>query len=288
MCVIGMGRLGGREMTATSDLDLIFVYESLPEIPSSDGERPLSASVYFSRLSQRLITALTAMTAEGGLYEVDMRLRPSGNKGPVAVSFETFRNYPMNEAWTWERLAMTRARILTGPSALGMRVAGVIEECLSAGHDRAKVLADVGDMRYRLDRERPARSPWDLKEARGGLFDIEFIAQGLQLVSAQQSKGVLQTNTLEALAALERAQALSADDARVLADSLVSFQNLIQILRLTVGETLASVEMSASLRGLIAETAGLSSLEDVEVMLRGREAQVRSIFERLIGAAPAS
>ncbi|MFO0348827.1 MAG: bifunctional [glutamine synthetase] adenylyltransferase/[glutamine synthetase]-adenylyl-L-tyrosine phosphorylase [Alphaproteobacteria bacterium] len=288
MCVIGMGRLGGREMTATSDLDLIFVYESPPEVTASDGERPLSASVYFSRLSQRLITALTAMTAEGGLYEVDMRLRPSGNKGPVAVSFETFRNYQMNEAWTWERLAMTRARILTAPSALGARVAGVIAECLTAGHDRAKILADVADMRHRLDRERPARSPWDLKEAKGGLFDIEFIAQGLQLVSAPQSDRVLQTNTLDALAALERAQALSTEDARVLADSLIAFQNLIQILRLTVGEALASVEMSASLRSLIAETVGLSSLEEVEAMLRVREAQVRARFERLIGGAPDS
>lgn len=288
MCVIGMGRLGGREMTATSDLDLIFVYESPPDVPMSDGERPLSASVYFSRLAQRLITALTAMTAEGGLYEVDMRLRPSGNKGPVAVSFETFRNYQMNEAWTWERLAMTRARVLTGPSTLGMRVAGVIGECLSADRDRQKILADVADMRARLDRDRPAGSPWDLKEAKGGLFDIEFIVQGLQLVSAAHARGVLQTNTLAALAALEQADALSPDDAGALAESLCAFQNLIQILRLTVGEALSTTEMSVSLRTLISETVGLASLEDVEAMLVAREGQVRAIFERLIGPVTAS
>lgn len=288
MCVIGMGRLGGREMTATSDLDLIFVYESPPGVQVSDGERPLSASVYFSRLAQRLITALTAMTAEGGLYEVDMRLRPSGNKGPVAVSFETFRNYQMNEAWTWERLAMTRARVLTGPSTLGSRVAGVVEACLSADRDRQKVLADVADMRARLDRDRPARSPWDLKEAKGGLFDIEFIVQGLQLVSAAHARDVLQTNTLAALATLERGNALLPDDAKALAESLCAFQNLIQILRLTVGEALSTTEMSVSLRTLIAETVGLASLDDVEAMLVAREGQVRAIFERLIGPVTAS
>jgi glutamate-ammonia-ligase adenylyltransferase len=254
----------------------------------SDGERPLSASVYFSRLAQRLITALTAMTAEGGLYEVDMRLRPSGNKGPVAVSFETFRNYQMNEAWTWERLAMTRARVLTGPSTLGSRVAGVVEACLSADRDRQKVLADVADMRARLDRDRPARSPWDLKEAKGGLFDIEFIVQGLQLVSAAHARDVLQTNTLAALATLERGNALLPDDAKALAESLCAFQNLIQILRLTVGEALSTTEMSVSLRTLIAETVGLASLDDVEAMLVAREGQVRAIFERLIGPVTAS
>src|SRR6185436_19670752 len=115
MAVIGMGRLGGFEMTASSDLDLIFVYDHAEGAAASDGAKALAPSQYFARASQHLITALTVMTGEGGLYDVDMRLRPSGNKGPVAVTLATFENYQANEAWTWERLALTRARVIAGP-----------------------------------------------------------------------------------------------------------------------------------------------------------------------------
>ena len=202
MVVIAMGRLGGREMTAASDLDLIFVYDHAPDATARTAQRPIAPSVYFARASQRLISALTVMTGEGGLYDVDMRLRPSGNKGPVAVSFETFAKYQADEAWTWERLALTRARVIAGPPALRARVEAAIRASLTAPRDTAKTLADVADMRARLDSERPAKSPWDLKEAKGGLFDVEFIVQGLQLIHAATHAEVLNVNTLDALSAL--------------------------------------------------------------------------------------
>jgi glutamate-ammonia-ligase adenylyltransferase len=225
------------------------------------------------------------MTAEGGLYEVDMRLRPSGNKGPVAVSFETFRNYQRGEAWTWEHLALTRARVLGRRTELSARAEAVIRDSLMQDRDRYKVLADVADMRARLDRERPARGPWDLKEAKGGLFDIEFIVQGLQLVVAARDGRVLRTNTLEALQMLREAGALSTQDADTLSFSLQAYQKLAQVLRLTVGEVFAVSEVSASLRSLIADTLGLSAFEDVEALLVERERSVRKIFERVIGGA---
>jgi glutamate-ammonia-ligase adenylyltransferase len=283
MVVIALGRLGGREMSATSDLDLIFVYDHAGDVTQSSGGRPLAPSVYFARCSQRLITALTAMTAEGGLYEVDMRLRPSGNKGPVAVSFETFRAYQMQEAWTWERLALTRARIVAGPPALVERVRRVIDDALSAERDPAKTLADVGDMRARLDRERPGKSPWDLKEAKGGLFDVEFIAQGLQLVHAGTHKGLVRSNSLEALEALQRCAALAHGDADELNAALTVYQNLVQILRLTVGDSFDAADATKSLRSLIARSAGVASFEDVEPLLVRHEARVRLLFETLIG-----
>ncbi len=123
--IVAMGKLGGREMTANSDLDLIFVYDAPAEVESSDGPRPLAVSAYYARLAQRFIAALTAQTAEGGLYEVDMRLRPTGNKGPVAVSLESFSRYHAEQAWTWERLALTRARVIAGAPELGDKVAAV-------------------------------------------------------------------------------------------------------------------------------------------------------------------
>jgi glutamate-ammonia-ligase adenylyltransferase len=286
MVVVGMGRLGGREMTAASDLDLIFIYDHPKDSTGSDGARPLAPSLYFARTSQRLISALTVMTGEGGLYDVDMRLRPSGNKGPVAVSFETFAKYQAEEAWTWERLALTRARIVAGSADLRTRVEGVIRSALTVPRDAKQTLADVADMRARLDRERPAASPWDLKEAKGGLFDVEFIAQGLQLVHGGAHADVLQVGTLDALRALAAATCVGADDADRLEEAARLYQNVTQVLRLTVEGPFAAGDASASLQALIARTAGLASFGAVEQKLTEAEAEVRAMFERLIGAAP--
>jgi glutamate-ammonia-ligase adenylyltransferase len=287
MVVIAMGRLGGREMTAASDLDLIFVYDHPKEATGSDGARPLAPSLYFARASQRLISALTVMTGEGGLYDVDMRLRPSGNKGPVAVSFETFAKYQAEEAWTWERLALTRARVVAGPADLRSRVEGVIRTALTTRRDTKQVLADVADMRGRLDRERPAKSPWDLKEAKGGLFDIEFIAQGLQLVYGMTDASVLSVNTLAALQALAARGCLNAEDAQRLEAAARLYQNVTQVLRLTIEGEVNAADASLSLRNLVARVAGYPSFEEVEQALSGIERDVRGRFEALIGPLPA-
>ena len=239
--------------------------------------------MYYARLSQRLITALTAMTAEGGLFEVDMRLRPTGNKGPVAVSFETFRNYQLSEAWTWERLALVRARVVVGPKELRGRVADVIGLSLRASGARQQVLKDVADMRGRLDRERPGTSVWNLKEAKGGLFDIEFIVQGLQLVSAALEREVMNSNTLKGLEVLAELGVLSEVDARDLADALVCYQRLVQIIRLTVGDDFEPADVSHSLRIMMARSAGVSAYEDVEPVIQSHSRKVRQIFERVIG-----
>ena len=117
-----MGKLGGREMTASSDLDLVFVYDVPPGVEDSDGAKPLPPTLYFARLAQRLIAALTTPTAAGTLYEVDMRLRPTGNKGPAAVSLKSFVDYHASESWTWEHMALTRARLMAGPESLWRRL----------------------------------------------------------------------------------------------------------------------------------------------------------------------
>ncbi len=286
MVVIAMGRLGGREMTAASDLDLIFIYDHPKEATGSDGVRPLAPSLYYARTSQRLISALTVMTGEGGLYDVDMRLRPSGNKGPVAVSFETFAKYQAEEAWTWERLALTRARVVAGSADLRARVEGVMRAALTAKREPAGVLADVADMRGRLDRERPAKSPWDLKEAKGGLFDIEFIVQGLQLVHGMTDASVLNVNTLAALQGLAGKGYLDAEDAQRLEIAARLYQNVTQVLRLTIEGEVNAAEASPSLRNLIARVAGYPSFEDLEQALSGIERDVRTRFGALIGQPP--
>ncbi|HEX2760153.1 MAG TPA: bifunctional [glutamine synthetase] adenylyltransferase/[glutamine synthetase]-adenylyl-L-tyrosine phosphorylase, partial [Rhizomicrobium sp.] len=211
--VVAMGKLGGREMTASSDLDLVFVYDVPQGVEASDGPKPLSPSLYFARLAQRLIAALTTPTAAGALYEVDMRLRPTGNKGPVAVSLKGFSEYHARESWTWEHMALTRARVIAGPPVLAAKVGGEIRKRLTQWRDAKTIIADARDMRARMAETFPGRNRWDLKHAPGGLVDIEFIAQTLQLIHAPANPDLLDTNTIAALEKLRAAGLLPVADA---------------------------------------------------------------------------
>src|SRR6516225_11054892 len=179
--VIGMGRLGSREMTLASDLDLILIYDAPVGSEISDGAQPLPTAAYFARLSQRLIGAVTAPTGEGRLYDVDMRLRPSGASGPIATSLAGFARYQREAAWTWEHMALTRARPVAGDMALREQIADAIGSVLAAKRDPTRLLVDVADMRRRIADENPRPSLWDLKNRRGGLIDLEFIVQYLVL-----------------------------------------------------------------------------------------------------------
>jgi glutamate-ammonia-ligase adenylyltransferase len=272
-------------MTATSDLDLIFVYDAPPDA-ASDGPKPLSASVFYGRLAQRLIAALTVPTAEGTLYEVDMRLRPTGNKGPVAVSLESFMRYHASESWTWERLALTRARVIAGSADLGAKVADVIRGTLTSRPDRAKVLADAADMRAKLFTQFPGKAPWDLKFARGGLVDIEFIAQTLELLEAHDRPGVLHSNTIAALNRLAQTGALAADDAVILMTAAELETALTQVLRIAVDGEFDAASATPGLKALLARAGGEEDFTAIEAKLKHLQASVAAIFEKRI-AAPA-
>ncbi|MEX1059814.1 MAG: bifunctional [glutamine synthetase] adenylyltransferase/[glutamine synthetase]-adenylyl-L-tyrosine phosphorylase, partial [Methyloceanibacter sp.] len=174
--VLAMGKLGGREMTAGSDLDLIIVYDYEGDGAQSDGPRSLPGTQYYTRFTQRLIAALSAETAEGSLYQVDMRLRPSGNQGPVATKLSSFIAYQRSSAWTWEHLALARARLITGPASLRRQINTTIREVLSRPRERAAVAAEVRTMRAKIADDKGSADFWDLKQTRGGLIDLEFIA----------------------------------------------------------------------------------------------------------------
>ncbi|MCB1516388.1 MAG: bifunctional [glutamine synthetase] adenylyltransferase/[glutamine synthetase]-adenylyl-L-tyrosine phosphorylase [Hyphomicrobiaceae bacterium] len=189
--LIGFGKLGSREMTARSDLDLILVYDVPQSLAQSDGARPLDAVTYFARLTQRFITALSAPTATGVLYEVDMRLRPSGNAGPVATSLTSFRDYQAGEAWTWEHLALSRARPICADPSFAETLDRAITEALGKDRDRSATLKDITDMRARMLRDRAARHPFDLKLADGGLVDLDFMAQSVVLLFGSERADVM-------------------------------------------------------------------------------------------------
>ncbi|HSM96424.1 MAG TPA: bifunctional [glutamine synthetase] adenylyltransferase/[glutamine synthetase]-adenylyl-L-tyrosine phosphorylase, partial [Rhizomicrobium sp.] len=284
--VVAMGKLGGREMTATSDLDLIFVYDA-PAEAMSDGSKPLAASTFYARLAQRLIAALTVPTAEGSLYEVDMRLRPTGNKGPVAVSLESFARYHASESWTWERLALTRARVIAGSAELGARVSQVIRATLAAPSDAAKTLSDAADMRAKLYAQFPGKTSWDLKFTRGGLVDIEFIAQTLQLLEAHRAPYVLHGNTVAALNVLTQAKAIAADDAVALTNAAELQTSLMQVLRIAVDGEFDAATATPGLKGLLARAGGAADFAALEHNLCGLQTQVAAIFQRVIASVRA-
>jgi len=179
--VLGMGSLGAGRLTAASDLDMIVIYDA-DGVEASDGPRVLPARTYYARLTQALITAMTAQTAEGRLYEVDMRLRPSGKQGPVATSFESFVNYQKNEAWVWEHLALTRGTAIAGDQALVTAVEAFRTEILTAPKDEARIRQETQEMRLRLAEAKPG-SLWDPKNGPGRMMDIELSAEAAALIA---------------------------------------------------------------------------------------------------------
>jgi glutamate-ammonia-ligase adenylyltransferase len=187
--VLGMGSLGAERLNAASDLDLIVIYDPAG-VEASDGPRPLAARPYYARLTQALVTAVSAPMAEGRLYEVDMRLRPSGRQGPVATSLESFRSYQMQEAWTWEHLALTRARVLAGPPDLAAEVEAARLAVLAAKGQSAQVMPDLADMRARIFAAKPPDGAWEAKVGPGRLQDIELLAQSFALRSGDAARRV--------------------------------------------------------------------------------------------------
>jgi glutamate-ammonia-ligase adenylyltransferase len=277
-----MGKLGGREMTAGSDLDLIFVYDVPKGVEASDGAKPLAVIVYYARLAQRLIVALTALTGAGGLYDVDMRLRPTGNKGPVAVSLESFARYHASQSWTWERMALTRARVVHAPERLRRSVEEVIAQTLRANIEPAKVVTDARDMRQKLAAQFSSTNPWDLKFSAGGLVDIEFIAQTLQLCVAPCGADVLDTNTVAALGKLGTAGALCLDDMNALRAAATLQQALTQALRIALDGSLDPATATPGLKGVLARAADLTDFSAVEKELARAQATVREIYDRVL------
>ncbi len=282
--IVAMGKLGGREMTAASDLDLMLLYDVPDPLALSNGARPLVAGQYYARLAQRLVTALSAPTAEGQLYEVDFRLRPSGNKGPLATSLPSFSAYQASDAWTWEHMALTRARVVTGDPRVAGKAREAIHTALVRPRDSRKLLHDVREMRGLLESEKTTGDLWDIKQAIGGLVDIEFIAQALMLRHASETPAILSTRTATALQNLTRAGFISAEGARVLARAEALYSALTQVLRLAQSGPFRPNEASTRLRNLLATTADLPSFSTLEAHLADTMAEVRAVFIELIGA----
>jgi len=285
LAVLGMGRLGSREMTATSDLDLIVLYDFDAAGGESDGARPLDPVVYYGRLTNRLISALTVPTRQGTLYAVDMRLRPSGNKGPAATQYRGFLDYHTGgDAETWEHLALVRARPVAGQKEFMAIVANDLQHIISMPRNLQRTITDVIDMRKLIAQEKGDANPWDLKLARGGLMDIEFIAQTLVLRHANSAVSLRQYNTADILVAAREEGIVANEDAVCLLEGYGLMRDLMQWQRaMVVGEFNPATADRSFLKRLAA-IIGLPDFRLLDSHLKQTQAKIRAIFEAVLVA----
>lgn len=277
--ILAMGRLGSREMTASSDLDLIILYDFDEDHPDSDGTPSLHGAQYFARFTQRLISAFTTRTNYGVLYEIDMRLRPSGRAGPVASHIKSFADYQEGEAWTWEHMALTRARVISGPPEFRARIEAVIRAVLTRRRDRAAVAADVADMRGAIAQEKGEDDLWDLKHAAGGLVDIDFIAQYLQLVHAHDKPDILSVSTREVIDNAARLGVLPQAAAETLRTAVRLYHDLTQILRLCVTDKFNPDTAGEDLLRVLARAGDAPDFSSLEARVKETQAEVRRVFK---------
>ncbi len=277
MVVVAMGKLGSREMTAGSDLDLITLYDA-GGAEASGGPRPLPPATYFPRLTQALVAALTVPTAEGRLYEVDMRLRPSGRQGPVATSLAGFAKYQAEQAWVWEHLALTRARVVAGAPDLAAEAEAAIRAALEARKGDPRVLTEAREMRTRLleAHARDRENPFALKYTAGGLMEIEFLAQTGMLLHGlgRQSAG-------DALPRLAETGWISGAEAAALGDSLSLLQCLQQIERVSLEGPVDPETAGEGLIRVMVRACGAEDLSALKAMLTAVRARAAVVCDRI-------
>ena len=291
MAIVLLGKAGGREMMAGSDLDLMLVYDHPEDVhESSHGAngRRLPASQWFVRAAHAVVAAVTAPGVDGPLYPVDMRLRPSGNKGPVAVSLAAFQRYHAQDAWTWERMALTRARVVAGPPALRALVADAIASALDDAGQAARIRENARAMRARLLRDLPPSCGWDVKLRAGGQIEVEFIAQVLQLIHGQGHPELRSPTTRIALERLAAAGHLSRPDASLLIRADRIWRTVQGMLRLTDGgrppAELSDTALAALLRAMHASGVDAVDLGQLRATLETLALDVRQVFLTRIGA----
>lgn len=283
VAVVALGKFGSREMNARSDLDIMTLYR--PSAPGAmSAIKGWAAETFYARFTQRLVAALSAPTAEGGLYPVDLQLRPSGTAGPIAVGLAGFELYHAGEAQTWEHLALTRARVAWASSAgFAGEVQGAIERVLRRPRNPDDTKGDVAAMRNLMTRERPASSFWDLKLSPGGLVDVEFAAQTLQLLHAAQG-GPLAMDTAEALARMGGAGRAPAETLEALQDAWRLQQNLVQVLSLSLAKDADPSAEPPRLRAILADAGSQPDFAALTSRLVATRTLARAALEQVLGA----
>ena len=271
--VVALGKMGSAEMSPESDLDLITIYDE--DMVGDD-------AAWFQRVTQKLIAALSMPTVSGKLFTVDMRLRPFGASGPIATSLRRFVEYQRDNAWTWEHMALTRARVVAGDAPSRARVADAIREILVRRRNPTLLVADVADMRARMWKENPSRDPWELKHARGGMIDMEFVSQYLQLAHAHDNPRVLHRNNRDAFAAFAQEGILPPNICEFFVAHWDMLHGLTQMLRLCVSGKVNPEEIPSEFRRLLARAGGAPDFAALQEKLPASQERAHQLFTRLI------
>jgi glutamate-ammonia-ligase adenylyltransferase len=286
IAIIGAGKLGGRELSYGSDLDIFFVFS---ESRSTAPPQGLTVFEYFSKVAEKTISYLSTLTREGFVFRVDTRLRPTGSKGPLVQSVDAFKSYYAREAETWERQALLRARYVAGDRALGSTFCRGIQDLIYRDMDRATLASDIISMRRRMEDEvgRESAACYNIKQGAGGIVDIEFIVQYLQLLHGKRHQRVRVPGTFNVLRALNRLKLVDEESYRTLLRAYLFLRQLESRLRIVQNQ--ATNELSRDPAGLIplaqrmgyladGSSAGQMLLDDYSLMTR----QVRNIFDKLL------
>lgn len=253
--VVGYGKLGGIELGYGSDLDLVFLHDSAGTEQKTVGAKAVDNTVFLTRLGQRIIHMLETFTAAGVLYEVDMRLRPSGNSGLLVSSLDAFADYQRGEAWTWEHQALVRARVVAGDPDLAARFAKVREQVLAAVREPARLRDEVREMRERMRAELGSRggSGFHLKQDPGGIVDIEFMVQYLALRWCREHPELLRwTDTIRLLETLAGSGLLEAADAEALIEAYQQYRAVGHRLTLAEASSVIGDDMLKPERRMVA------------------------------------
>ena len=283
VAIIGYGKWGSAQLNPGSDLDMVSLYDSNTVTDNSDGPKPLAASTYATRLTQRLLTALTSETESGRLYEVDMRLRPNGDKGPFAAQMAGFETYLLNDAWTWEHLALVRSRFICGAPPLTERFESIRSKALSRPRKADQLASEVEAMRQRMAGAFKGESIWDVKHRRGGLVDTGFLAQFIVLAHAAVEPALLTPRSTEGIAtAAARAGLITSAEAEDLSTAETFWLSLQTLLRLTGADAAPERLGRAAVQAVLAQGLGLPDIAQVEAAAADHAAQTMSLYRKLI------
>ncbi|MDX1974256.1 MAG: bifunctional [glutamine synthetase] adenylyltransferase/[glutamine synthetase]-adenylyl-L-tyrosine phosphorylase [Rickettsiales bacterium] len=282
--IIALGKLGSREMTFSSDIDLVFIYD-VPDFEAlSDGEKAYTASIYYNRFVQRLLSALTLVGREGRLYEVDTRLRPSGKQGMLTVSTKALQHYFDELAWTFEYMAFTKARVVVSDENLNKQLDSFIVSQLTKSRDTQKLRSDVADMRQRMDKEFATTNPWDIKYVRGGITDLDFIAQYLLLLHAPDVKTMGPGNSKDILNSLAAIGKVSQELARELVTAYQFMTQIFNVLRLCGGHDFEASSLLPGLQKLVCISVEIDDFDEVKKRLIAIEERVYHHYMTILEA----
>jgi len=275
--ICAMGKLGGRELTFSSDLDLVFIYETPEQINSE-----ITPSVYYTKLAKQIISNIGSLTEEGKLYEVDTRLRPQGEQGSIVSSIEAFEKYYDESAWNWEFMALTRARIIYGEKS--EKIESIIKNALHKPRELKKLTKKVNNMRLKLEEAFPTKKIWDIKHVRGGIIDLEFISQYLQLLHANKHPEILSRNLHRSFERIKKANIISPEIADTLQQASLFLNKIQTIIRMSCATEFDEETIPEGLQNLLVRYTKTKNFDELRENLHNTEIMIYEIFQQIVNS----